>query len=114
MTGAKANGVTYRQGGGGLFNGAFSCSYNTACTYVNETLVQNIVGSWWIDGRENRCAFEEHLSPAAVPLAHRKSHAVWPGIETSYICGEQSGTWTYFSPSTAAFPFQNRSTNATC
>jgi hypothetical protein len=44
--------------------------------YVNETLVQNIVGRWWIDGRENRSTFEEHLSPAAVHLAHRKSHAV--------------------------------------
>ena len=38
--------------------------------YVNETLVQNFVGHWWYDRRENRCTVEEHLSRCRLPNAN--------------------------------------------
>ena len=46
----KLNGVTYRQGGGGLFSGAFSCSYNTACIVCEwnvSTEHRRALVDWW-------------------------------------------------------------------
>lgn len=80
--------------------------------YVNETLVQNIVGCWWSDRREKRCTIEEHLSRCRLPNANTTQSGL--GLNPVVFAVNQSGTWTYFSPSNAAFPFQNRSSNAAC